>query len=56
MKKLLTRSLILAGAAAAILSVNSDAFGITKQVFLGAPDDPNVYCSGPCGTGSCCVL
>jgi hypothetical protein len=55
-RKLLIRALILGGAVAGVLSTQVDGFALTKQVFLGAPADPNIYCSGPCGTGSCCVI
>lgn len=26
------------------------------QMFYGGSGDPNVYCSGGCGTNSCCVV
>ena len=55
-RKLLGSAAIVAAAFACVLSIQANAWGVTKQMFRGAPEDPNVYCSGPCGTGSCCVI
>lgn len=48
---ILTIAVVIAGSAPA-------QSGETReyQAFYGPKGDPHVYCSGPCGTGVCCVF
>jgi len=55
-RKLMSGTMVLAGAIACVLSVQARAWGTTKQIMYGAPDDTNVYCNGKCSTNSCCVI
>jgi hypothetical protein len=54
--KRLGSATVLVAAFAFVLAPLASASETKYQMMLGAPDDPNVYCSGGCGTNACCVV